>query len=502
MEELIKLQYKELKSRLDTEMNTAAQSFIRIGYLLRIARDTDALAGSGYTDVADFARAEYGLDRSQVSRFIRINERFGNGAALQERYEGFGSSKLSEMLMLPAQVAEDLPWEASKAEIRELAADLAEDEKKTSDLEIAMEEHSDESVWLQAFREYFHLRPAEYVMLAERMEGGYPTIAFMDIVAPKGIELKTIRLQGIGKVNVAFHGNRPVSLLKVRTGEREEKEVGLLVGELQDLFARVKKLSARGAWAMLYNEPFPAEEEENIRENAPEEPAAPAGPEAGKPAEAVAPVQQGSEPEDETPEEHEKAEEKPVPAKKATEAPKSAPKKQKVVDIVKPKKKDPEPKQRAEAEPEKAPAKTSGTPAPDFMNPPEPEEETVHKTTENAQEAPDIAHETSKNAHETSKNAQETSKNAQETSENAQDDPDSAQPATLHNVVLGEIRRCYRLLGESIEEAKWARARGFLSKLREYIDRIEAQETEEDKSQMSFEDFPELLPEKEEAAEG
>ena len=488
MEELIKLQYKELKSRLDTEMNTAAQSFIRIGYLLRVARDTDALAGSGYTDVAEFARAEYGLDRSQVSRFIRINERFGNGAALQERYEGFGSSKLSEMLMLPAQVAEDLPWEASKAEIRELAADLAEDEKKTSDLEIAMEERSDESVWLQAFREYFHLRPAEYVMLAERMEGGYPTIAFMDIVAPKGIELKTIRLQGIGKVNVAFHGNRPVSLLKVRTGEREEKEVGLLVGELQDLFARVKELSARGAWAMLYNEPFPAEEEENIEEAEPSAPPEDAG------AEAVAPAQQEEQPEEPGEEPAKMAEEKPKPVQKATEPPRSAPKKQKVVDIVKPKKKDPEPKQRAEAEPEKAPAKTSGTPAPDFMNPPEPEEETVHKTTENAQEAPDIAH-------ETSKNAQETSENAQETSENAQDDPDSAQPVTIHDVVLGEIRRCYRLLGESIELEKWARARGFLYKLREHVDRIEALAEEEDKSQMSFEDFPELLPEKEEAAE-
>ncbi len=478
------LQYSELKSRLDTEMNTAAQSFIRIGYLLRLARDTDVLAGSGYTDVADFAKAEYGLDRSQVSRFIRINERFGNGAALQEQYEGFGSSKLSEMLMLPDSVAEELPWEASKSEIRALANDLAEDEKKTSDLEIAMEEHSDDSVWQQAFREYFHLRPAEYVMLAERMAEGYPTIALMDIMAPNGIALKTIRLPGIGKVTISFRGNRPVSLLQVRSGDREEKEVGQLAEELQAFFAQVKDLSARGAWSMLYQEPFPQDEEENIRE-----------PEPSVQEQSVAPAQLDSESEENAQEEPEKAEEKPEPAKKAPETPKSAPKKQKVVDIVKPKKKDPEPKQRAEAEPEKAPAKTSGTPAPDFMNPPEPEEENAHRVPENAQEASENAQIAPENAQIAPENAQITEENAQDDQEDAQSDSDSAKPVTIHDVVLGEIKRCYRLLGESIEEAKWARARGFLSKLREYVDRIEVQEEEEDKAQMSFEDFPELMPE-------
>ena len=488
------LQYSELKSRLDTEMNTAAQSFIRIGYLLRLARDTDVLAGSGYTDVAEFAKAEYGLDRSQVSRFIRINERFGNGAALQEQYEGFGSSKLSEMLMLPDSVAEELPWEASKSEIRALANDLAEDEKKTSDLEIAMEEHSEESIWLQAFREYFHLRPAEYVMLAERMAEGYPTIALMDVMAPNGIALKTIRLPGIGKVTISFRGNRPVSLLQVRSGDREEKEVGLLAEELQVFFAQVKDLSARGAWSMLYQEPFPQDEEENIREpepsaqeqKEPEKKAAPADSKAGKPDEDVAPAQQDSEHEENAPEEPEKAEEKPEPAKKAPEPPKSAPKKQKVVDIVKPKKKDPEPKQRAEAEPEKAPAKTSGTPAPDIMNPPEPEKE-------NAQIA-QIAQESDQTTPENAQIAPEP-ESVQDNPEDAREDPESAQPVTIHDVILGEIRRCYRLLGESIDEAKWARARGFLSKLREYVDRIEVQEEEEDKAQMSFEDFPELMPE-------
>lgn len=470
MEALITMQYVELKNQLDRELNTAAQSFVRIGYLLKVARDTDALAGSGYSDVSEFARAEYGLDRSQVSRFIRINERFGAGPALQQQYEGFGSSKLAEMLMLPDNVAAELPAEASKSEIRALAADLAEDEKTTTDLEIAMEDHSNDSIWLQAFREYFRLRPEEYVMLAERMAEGYPTIAFMDVIAPSGIALKTIRLTGIGKVTVSFRGNRPASILETRTGNREEKEVGALAEEISALFSRVKELSARGAWAVLYNEPFPAEAEENITE--PEITPKPVrqDQEPGVRTGTVAPVQQeegGAQEAEETGEETDEKElvivdrrtlpapesKEPATKEPARKEPAKPAKKAKVVDIVKPK---PAKETESSGKPEKA-EKTAGAeedlPA-----------DIVDKNDEELQKAKKLAQ----------------------------------TPMTAEQAILGEIMRLYRILGESIEEQNWARARGSVGTLIEHIARIEKEqrqeEEEEDKAQMKFEDFPEILP--------
>ena len=65
--------YEEYKKTLTEELTKASESFVRIGYLLKVARDTAILAGTAYSDVTEFAAAEYNLDKTQVSRFIRIN---------------------------------------------------------------------------------------------------------------------------------------------------------------------------------------------------------------------------------------------------------------------------------------------------------------------------------------------------------------------------------------------------------------------------------------------
>ena len=99
----------QLKSALNTELNKTANSFVRIGYLLKLARDEQILKGSGYTDVNDFAQKEFGIDKTQVSRFIRINDRFSIGGYsenLKIEYESYGSAKLSLMLTLPDELNE------------------------------------------------------------------------------------------------------------------------------------------------------------------------------------------------------------------------------------------------------------------------------------------------------------------------------------------------------------------------------------------------------------
>ena len=72
MEQIIEYQktYQEYKAELDGELQRTAEGFVRIGYLLKVARDTNILKESGYTNVTEFAKAEYGIDKTQVSRLI------------------------------------------------------------------------------------------------------------------------------------------------------------------------------------------------------------------------------------------------------------------------------------------------------------------------------------------------------------------------------------------------------------------------------------------------
>ena len=94
MEQLNQIkQYDEFKATLDREFTKAAESFVRIGYLLKVARDTDILHNSGYKSVTEFAKAEYNITPDMVSRYIKINDRFsvdGYGQELREDMQGYG----------------------------------------------------------------------------------------------------------------------------------------------------------------------------------------------------------------------------------------------------------------------------------------------------------------------------------------------------------------------------------------------------------------------------
>lgn len=148
MNELIAIRdYQQLKTKLNEELNNAANSFVRIGFLLKLARDNkDILDGSGYTDVNEFASKEFGLDKTQVSRFIRINDRFsidGNSTQLLPEYSEYGSAKLSLMLTLPDEINEELSPEMSKSDIQAIKDDYDE-EQKISPIEVALEQKDDD----------------------------------------------------------------------------------------------------------------------------------------------------------------------------------------------------------------------------------------------------------------------------------------------------------------------------------------------------------------------
>ena len=122
-EQLTIADWLEMKTKLRQELQNVSMAFVRIGYALRKIRDGKLYENDGYKSVAEFAKAEYGIDASTVSRFMSINERYsidGYSERLDPQYIGYGQSKLSEMLALPASDMEIVSPEMSREEIREL----------------------------------------------------------------------------------------------------------------------------------------------------------------------------------------------------------------------------------------------------------------------------------------------------------------------------------------------------------------------------------------------
>lgn len=111
------------KEALRRDLNSAVEAFVRIGYRLRKIRDTESYKLDGYKSLSEFAKAEYGIEKSTTSTFIAINEEFskdGFSLELQDRYKGMGSSLLSEMLKLPEQDRDLITVHTTRAQIRDL----------------------------------------------------------------------------------------------------------------------------------------------------------------------------------------------------------------------------------------------------------------------------------------------------------------------------------------------------------------------------------------------
>lgn len=221
--------YAQFKQQVDSELSRCAEGFVRIGYLLKQARDTDILSESGYKNVAEFAYVEYGLTKDIVSRYIAINDRYsegGNSDRLQERYKNFGMSKLAEMLTLPDSVIDVLDPAMTRKEIQEIKAEIREEEK-ISDIEVMLEPSEAGTIWGKALRQYMQDTPEIYVAAAEMFKQApsqerLPGL-LMDIFAPAGIAALMSRVSGAGRIVISVKGkDTPVEFVSVRTGEKKE----------------------------------------------------------------------------------------------------------------------------------------------------------------------------------------------------------------------------------------------------------------------------------------
>ena len=213
--------YEEYKKAMNTVLNRTVEDFVMTGYLLKQGRDTDILKDSGYSNVNEFAWAEYKLEATQVSRYIRINDRFSEGGyspRLQDHYKGFGYAKLALMLTLPESVAEELTPAYSKSEIQAVKEEI-ESEEKITDIEVILEGEKEEQRDLnnleKAINQICMEDPELYVKLHGTVRTSVGTEPIKELLAPDGDKLYSVRPQGCGRIMLYLNDEKDEVILQV-----------------------------------------------------------------------------------------------------------------------------------------------------------------------------------------------------------------------------------------------------------------------------------------------
>lgn len=263
--------YVDFKKELDQELNKAADGFVKIGYLLRQAEDTDVLASSGYRNAAEFASIEYGLSKDVVSRYININKRYSEGGyapVIAERYHGFGMAKLAEMLTLPQAIVDTIPEELSKTEIREIKKEF-DAEQGVTDIEIAIEaagqpeEQREDKLLTQVVRAWLHDIPDDFRRLSRVIYPDYDIDKMMDIIAPDETRVIIVRVPGVGRLMMTCSISASIKIVNMRTREAEKASWEELCSAVSAICApRYPEETIEEVWARTYDDPYPEEPKE------------------------------------------------------------------------------------------------------------------------------------------------------------------------------------------------------------------------------------------------
>ena len=261
--------YEDYKTEVGQELSRASESFVRIGYLLKVARDTEVLNGTEFEgDYIKFAEREFGLEKTQVSRFIRINDRFsegGNSDVLREEYRGYGTRKLGIMLTLPEELTEELSPDYTVEEMETIQQEVKEEQALTP-LEQYAEELEAERTKAPAaeLAKDDILGAALYQIMEDRPElytelDGCKLEDFREILSPIEDTMYICRVQGVGKLLLTCKEEK-LSIVNARTNEKQFFDWT----DAQDAFLYITEHgcggSAKENWEAIYGKPYPIEE--------------------------------------------------------------------------------------------------------------------------------------------------------------------------------------------------------------------------------------------------
>jgi hypothetical protein len=252
--------YAEYKDALKQELNKATESFVRIGYLLKIARDTNILKDSGYANMEEFAYAEFKIDKGTASKFIGINDRFSEGGysdRLKTEYAGMGWSKLAVMLQLPDSINEEITPEFSKSEIQQIREEVAE-EQKTTPLEHMLEGETPgtaqtDDLLHKVIYQLGESKPELYAAVYKAKNLN----EIKEAMAPSGENIYSIRIRGIGRMLLSAKDYEDtVSLINERTGEKEKYSWKDVMTAWIDLTGLADG-TLKETWSATYGKEFP-----------------------------------------------------------------------------------------------------------------------------------------------------------------------------------------------------------------------------------------------------
>ena len=228
-----KVTYREFETAMDSEMSKEAEGFVRIGYLFKMARDTDVLQESGYSSYLEFAEKKYSLDKSQVSRFINIHTKFSDPndpTRLSEKYQGFGSAKLALMLTLPDTIIEELTPTFAKSDIQAVKKEI-EAEGKISDLEVLMEQtetrkeadgQQEPDILHQVVDQILDGDLYMRIKIRQALRSARKNALIQEILAPAGEAMHSVRIKGVGRLMLSVKGlDTEIALINVRSDSKE-----------------------------------------------------------------------------------------------------------------------------------------------------------------------------------------------------------------------------------------------------------------------------------------
>lgn len=121
--------YQGKKIELKNRLNRVAEDFCAIGFILKEIKREVLYAQDGYMDINDFAKQEYNLSATSVSRFMALNDEFsidGNSLELKDEYKEYGSARLQEMLNMSVEERKLITETTPRDLIREYKADVRE----------------------------------------------------------------------------------------------------------------------------------------------------------------------------------------------------------------------------------------------------------------------------------------------------------------------------------------------------------------------------------------
>lgn len=261
--------YEDYKTEVGTELSKASESFVRIGYLLKVARDTEVLNGTEFEgDYIRFAAKEFGLEKTQVSRFIRINDRFsegGNSDVLKEEYRGYGTRKLGIMLTLPDELTEELSPDYTVEEMETIQQEVKEEQEITPIERYAEELEAEKNKEKAAeLAKDDILGAALYQIMEDRPElyaelDGCKLEDFHEILSTVEDTMYICRVQGVGKLMLICKEEK-ISVVNARTNEKQYFDWT----DAQDAFLYITERgcggSAKENWEAIYGKPYPIEE--------------------------------------------------------------------------------------------------------------------------------------------------------------------------------------------------------------------------------------------------